>query len=158
MSNETSRPQDTADSGKTAVHALYRQMLDGWNSREAAACAAPFAETSEIIGFDGSQHTGRAGFAADLRRIFADHVTPAYVAKVRSVRLLTPDVAVLNAVVGMVPSGQTDLNPQLNAVQSVVAARHDEQWRIELFQTTPAQYHGRPELAQQLTDELRKLL
>jgi hypothetical protein len=26
------------------------------------------------------------------------------------------------------------------------------------FQTTPAQYHGRPELVQQLTDELRQCL
>ena len=41
--------------------------------------------------------------------------------------------------------------------------RHDAvkragRWRIILFQNTPAQFHGRPELAQQLTDELRELL
>jgi len=28
---------------------------------------------------------------------------------------------------------------------------------IALFQNTPAQFHGRPELAQQLTEELRQL-
>jgi len=27
-----------------------------------------------------------------------------------------------------------------------------------LFQNTPAQFHGRPELVQQLTEELRQLL
>jgi hypothetical protein len=31
-------------------------------------------------------------------------------------------------------------------------------WRIALFQNTPAQFHGRPELVQQLTEQLRQLL
>lgn len=158
MSTDVFRPPEMPSADETEVRALYRQMLDGWNQRDGDACAAPFAEDSDIVGFDGSQHTGRAGFASDLRRIFADHVTPAYVAKVRSVRMLAPDVAVLNAVVGMVPAGQADINPQLNAVQTIVAARHGGLWRIVHFQTTPAQYHGRPDLAQQLTDELRQLL
>jgi hypothetical protein len=39
-----------------------------------------------------------------------------------------------------------------------VAARHGGRWLIALFQNTPAQFHGRPELAQQLTEDLRQLL
>jgi uncharacterized protein (TIGR02246 family) len=74
------------------------------------------------------------------------------------VRFLTPDVAILRAVVGRVPPGQSDLNPAANAVQSLVAVKQDDQWRIALFQNTPAQFHGRPELAQKLTEELRQLL
>jgi len=72
--------------------------------------------------------------------------------------LLTPDVAILRAVVGMVPPGQSDINPAVNTVQSLVAKKQDDRWRIALFQNTPAQFHGRPELVQQLTDELRQLL
>jgi len=90
--------------------------------------------------------------------MFADHPTAIYVGKVRGVRFLTPQVAILRAVAGMVPRGQPDLNPAVNAIQTLVAARHDGQWQIELFQNTPAQFHGRPELAQQLTEELRQLL
>jgi uncharacterized protein (TIGR02246 family) len=74
------------------------------------------------------------------------------------VRFLTPEVAVLRAVSGLVPPGQPDLNPAANAVQALIAVRQEDQWRIALYQNTPAQFHGRPELAQQLTDELRKLL
>jgi uncharacterized protein (TIGR02246 family) len=74
------------------------------------------------------------------------------------VRFLTPETAILRAVAGMVPAGQTDLNPAVNAVQSLVAAKSMGRWRIALFQNTPAQFHGRPELAQKLTEELRKLL
>ena len=73
-------------------------------------------------------------------------------------RFLTPDVAILRAVVGMVQPGQSDLNPAVNAVQSLVATKQDDKWRIALFQNTPAQFHGRPELVQKLTEELRQLL
>ena len=65
----------------------------------------------------------------------------------------------VRAVAGMVPPGKADIDPALNAVQSLVAAKApNDEWRIALFQTTPAQFHGRPELVQQLTDELRQLI
>jgi uncharacterized protein (TIGR02246 family) len=120
--------------------------------------AGAFAEDGESIGFDGSVVSGRTEIWRHLSQIFADHPTAAYVAKVRSVRLLAADVAILRAVSGMVPPGKADLNPAVNAVQTLVATRRDGRWRIALLQNTPAQFHGRPELAQALTDELRRLL
>ncbi len=73
-------------------------------------------------------------------------------------RFLTPAVAVLRAVAGLIPPGQTDLNPALNAVQTLVAAAQDGHWRIELYQNTPAALHGQPEQSAALTAELRQLL
>jgi uncharacterized protein (TIGR02246 family) len=101
---------------------------------------------------------GRAEIESGIRQIFTDHQTAAYVWKIRDVRLLSPEVAVLRAVAGMVPPGQLDLNPAVNTIQTLVAAKYDGQWRIALFQNTPAQFHGRPELVQQLTKELQQLL
>lgn len=157
MSTPAFRPQDAA-SQEIEIRALYREMLDGWNKQNADASAAPFAEDGEAIGFDGSQHSGRAGIASEIRQIFANHQTATYVAKVKSVRFLTPDVAILRAITGLVPPGQTDINPAVNAHQTVIAARRDGTWRIVLLQNTPAQFHGRPELAQQWTEELQELL
>jgi uncharacterized protein (TIGR02246 family) len=137
---------------------LYDQLLDCWNQRSAGDFAALFSENGSVVGFDGSQMHGRAAIAAELGRIFADHQTAPYVGKVREVRLLAPDVALLRAIVGMVPPGQADINPAVNAVQSLVATRQAGAWRIALFQNTPAQFHGRPDLAEQLTSELRQLL
>jgi len=77
---------------------------------------------------------------------------------VREVRFLSTDIALLRAVVGMVPPGQNDINPAVNAIQSLVAVKDKDIWRITLFQNTPAQFHGRPELAEELTKELRQLL
>ncbi len=143
---------------KKQIEALYQQFLDGWNSRDAEALAAPCTEDAVLIGFDGSQNIGRAEILATLSQIFADHITAPYVSKVREVRLLNSDAAILRAIVGMVPPGQVDIAPALNAIQTIVAARVDGTWRIALIQTTPAQFHGRPELVKQLTDELRQLL
>lgn len=87
--NDTRLPElSPADEG--AVRALYHRVLEGWNLRDGAALAGPFAEDGEVIGFDGTRHSGRSVIAAELGRIFADHVTPEYVAKVRRIRGLGP--------------------------------------------------------------------
>jgi uncharacterized protein (TIGR02246 family) len=158
MSLPPFRKQDNASSDETEIRTLYRQVLDGWNKRSADAFAAPFTPDGEIIGFDGSQMIGQEEIVSTLRQIFADHVTAPYVSKVKSVRLLSSEVAVLRAIVGMVPPGQSDLNPSVNAHQTLVAVKHDGAWRTAFFQNTPAQFHGRPELVQQMTEELRQLL
>lgn len=156
MTSQSTQPQDAAD--EHAVRTLYSQLLAGWNKRSADEYAALFTETSNVVGFDGSQMDGRAAIAAELRRIFADHVTATYVGKIREIRFLAPAVALLRAVAGMVPPGKTELNPAVNTIQSLIAIKQADQWYITLFHNTPAQFHGRPELVQQLTEELRQLL
>lgn len=154
MDLDAAQQQNMSSSDEEAVRALYRQILNGWNQHDAAAFAAPFAENGEIIGFDGSQMFGRGEITTTLRQIFSSHVTAPYVSKVKSVRLVGPGVAILRAIVGMIPPGQKELNPAVNAHQTIVATQHDGRWRVELLQNTPAQFHGRPELVQQMTDEL----
>jgi uncharacterized protein (TIGR02246 family) len=158
MDSDTFGPQDSPSPDEIEVRELYRQMLDGWNKRSAGAFAAPIAEDGDLIGFDGSQLIGRSEIVSMLQRIFADHPTAPYVSKVKSVRFLSPEVAVLRAIVGMIPPAQPDLDPNLNALQTLIASKRDGQWRIVLFQNTPAQFHGRPDLVQQMTEELRQLL
>jgi uncharacterized protein (TIGR02246 family) len=141
------------------IRALYQQLIDGWNRRSGASVAAAFADDGDIIGFDGSHHRGRLSIAADLRAIFGSHQTPAYVGIIRSVRPIAPGVAILLAHAGMIPAGASDLDPDLHTVHTLVAA--DEgggRWRISLFQSTPAAFHGFPEEREALTQELRGLL
>lgn len=158
MDSHASRRQDVLSSDEMEVRKLYQQMMAGWNERNAEKFANLFAENGEVVGFDGSQMIGRSEIAATLGQIFADHVTAPYVSKVKSVHLLSPEVIMLRAIVGMVPPGQTDLNPAVNAHQTLVAVKHDGMWRIKFFQNTPAQFHGRPDLVQQMTEELRQML
>ena len=138
------------------VRALYEGILEHWNARDARRMAALFTPGCNVVGFDGSQLEGRAAIESEMTRIFTDHPTARYVGIVRQVQLLSPTVAALRAVAGMVPPGQTDLNPGLNAIQTLIATKRDESWRVVLYQNTPAAFHGRPEAVKALTDELRQ--
>lgn len=140
------------------VKKLYVRLIDGWNANDAAAMAAPLAIDALVIGYDGSEMFGREEVARQLDQIFADHRTATYVTKVRSVKPLDSDTALLHAVVGMVPPGGEEIMPDRNAIQTLVAQRDDDGWSVKLFQTTPAQFHGRPELTEALTAELAELL
>lgn len=76
---------------------------------------------------------GSAAIEQHLAPIFADHPTGAFVAIVRGVTLLASDVALLRAIAGMVAPGASDLNPAVNAIQTLVAAKQEDRWRIALF-------------------------
>jgi uncharacterized protein (TIGR02246 family) len=148
------------------IHALYREFLLAWNDLDAEKLAAAFTDDADLIGFDGSQLHGRAEIESTIKKIFDDHGKPSapgqgpqtgtFVSAVRRVRFLSPDIAVLTAVNGSAVSGK--LAPERNAVQSLVAVRTPVGWRIAHLQNTPAQYHGRPDLAEALTKELGRLL
>ncbi|MBA3874786.1 MAG: SgcJ/EcaC family oxidoreductase [Anaerolineae bacterium] len=158
MTPQTVSPQTPSSAPEFPIYALYRQLLEAWNNQDAHAFAATFAENGSSVGYDGSIMNGLAEIEMTLSGIFTNHKTAAYVAIVREIRFLSPQVAMLRAVVGMIPPGKTELNPERNAIQSLVANFADNQWRIALFQNTPARFDGRPELAETLTQELRQLL
>jgi uncharacterized protein (TIGR02246 family) len=140
---------------RTSVYCI--KLLKRWNKRRASEMTDLFADDGNLVGFDGSQINGRSEARSVLGQIFADHQTAAYLGTVKEVRLLSPDVAILRAVAGMVPPGQSDINPEVNAVQTLVAVKRQNKWSIALFQNTPAA-HGRPELSERLTEELRQAL
>jgi uncharacterized protein (TIGR02246 family) len=143
---------------ESEVRALYRALIEGWNRRNAGAMARLFMESGSVVGFDGSQIDGSAAIETTMAQIFGRHATAPFVAIPREVRRLGPvgpGSALLRAIVGMVPSGKTEPDPALNAIQSLIAVRGGDRWRIALFQNTPAAFHGRPELVAQMTEELR---
>jgi uncharacterized protein (TIGR02246 family) len=137
------------------VRALYDQLIAAWNDHDGEAMAEPFAEDGVIIGFDGSISSGRERIGAEMSNIFADHETARYIVKVQSARPLGPQAMILRAIAGLVPPGQTAINPETNSHQTVVAEDQQGRWMIVLFQNTPAQFHGRPGLVEDMTRELQ---
>jgi uncharacterized protein (TIGR02246 family) len=141
-----------------AVAGVYRRLIAGWNANDAAEMAAAVAPGGLVIGYDGSQMSGRAAVQEQLGAVFRDHRTASYVTKVRSIHAFGETVGLLHAVAGMVAPGGSEILAERNAIQTVVARRDDHEWVAALFQTTPAQFHGRPELAEALTAELNEVL
>jgi uncharacterized protein (TIGR02246 family) len=137
---------------------LYRRLLEAWNRQDGDGMAACFDAEGEMIGFDGSYAQGPGGIADHLEPIFSDHETARFVAKVKSVREIGDGVTLLRAAAGMVPPGASDINPETNTHHTLVARKSDNEWRVILFQNTPAQFHGRPELVEAWTKELDGLL
>jgi uncharacterized protein (TIGR02246 family) len=140
------------------TRALYSRLIEAWDKRNARDYALQFATDGVLIGFDGSQVNGQLEVGGHVTEVFTHHQTPRYVTIVRDVRSLATDVTLLRANAGLIPAGREDIDPALNAVQSMVAVRKSGTWQIALFQNTPAAFHMRPELAKQLCEELRTKL
>ncbi len=81
-SSSTSRSADEA-----AIHALYQQLMDGWNKGSGEAFAAPFAEDGDLVGMDGTHLKGRQEIISFNQQLFDTYVKGSrLVGKVRSVR------------------------------------------------------------------------
>ena len=142
----------------TEVQNLYNKLIDAWNRRDAKGMSDQFADQGVQIGFDGSKLIGKGEILAHLTPIFLDHPTAPFITKVKEIRSLGTDAAILYAIAGMIPPGKSDIEPAVNAHQTLVAVKMNNSWQVELFQNTPAQFHGRPELVEEMTEELRQLL
>ncbi|WP_432352042.1 SgcJ/EcaC family oxidoreductase [Sporosarcina sp. A2] len=138
------------------INSLYQRLIDTWNKRDAKGMADQFTEQGIQIGFDGSKVIGREEISSHLEPILENHPTALFITLVKNIRALGTDTAILQAIAGMIPPGKTDIEPTINAHQTLVAVKKDNDWKIELFQNTPAQFHGRPEIVEQMTDELRR--
>ena len=66
----------------------------------------------------------------------------------------------MHAVGGTIMAGQSDIESERNSVHMIVAKKDDasSQWQIVAFQNTRAQYIGRPDVVQALTEDLRREL
>jgi uncharacterized protein (TIGR02246 family) len=155
MSPESYKPQ-SAD--EIAVLELYHRLIEAWNKKNAHAFAHLFSGRATVIGFDGSQMNNQEQIETVLKKIFTDHPTGQYIVKPRDIRHLDKHCLLLLSVAGMIPYGQSSINPSINAIQSLVATKHEDGWYIELFQNTPAQFHGKPEMVTELSNELNELL
>ena len=139
------------------VRSLYKQLLESWNNHNVAGFANLFADDGNSVGFDGSQMNGRKQINDEIAQIFAHHKVASYVGIIREIRPLAATVFVLRAVAGMIPPGASAINPAVNAIQTLIAQKEQEQFRIAIFHNTPAAFHGRPELSMQLTEELQQV-
>jgi uncharacterized protein (TIGR02246 family) len=137
------------------IRKLYQSLLDNWNKNDASAFAKLFTKEGSAVGFDGSQMNGQIEIENELTKIFSNHKVASYVNIIREVRRLSDSVYLLRAVVGMIPPEKNEIDPKTNAIQTLVAQKEGDQFKISLFQNTPAAFHGRPELSLKLTQELQ---
>ena len=153
MSNEhANHPATNLESGTTihdekttvnhaadeeAVRDLYRELMDGWNRGSGEAFAAVFTEDGDLVAFDGTHFEGRAEIAPFHQELFDKWLKGTrLVGRVKDVRFLSPDVALMHAVGSTVMRGKAAPSPERDSIQTLVAVRRDGQWRLAAFQNT----------------------
>ena len=122
---------------EAAVRALYRELMDGWNKGSGEAFAAPFAGDGDLIGFDGTHVKGQREIASFHQPLFDKWLKGTrLVGEVKSVRFPTPDVALMHAIGGTVMRGKSEPSPERDSIQTMVATKRGDEWRLAAFQNT----------------------
>jgi uncharacterized protein (TIGR02246 family) len=141
---------------KAKIQNLYDQLIKSWNEQRADGMADLMSEDAHMIGFDGSEMHGPEDVRKTIAEIFRQYPTGIFVTITKDIKFLTDKVAMLRASTGIVPRGGDDINPNVNAHQTLVAVEENGQWKITLFQNTPAQFHMNPEKKEEMSSELRQ--
>ncbi len=135
MHDEKTTANHSAD--EAAVRDLFRELMDGWNRGSGDAFAATFAEDGDLVAFDGTHFHGRQEIAPFHQELFDKWLKGTrLVGRVKNVRFLTPDVALMHAVGSTVMRGKSEPAPERNSIQTLVAVRRDGEWRLAAFQNT----------------------
>jgi uncharacterized protein (TIGR02246 family) len=131
-SEKTANPADEA-----AVRDLYQKLMDGWNRSSGDAFAAAFTEDGDLVAFDGTHFEGREEIAPFHQELFDRWMKGTrLVGEVKDVRFLSPDVALMHAVGSTVMRGKSEPSPERDSIQTLVAVRQDDKWRLAAFQNT----------------------
>lgn len=144
LKQETVTEPATPGDPFAAAAALYQQLMDGWNAGDAERFAAPFAEDGQLVGFDGTHLRGRDEIVRFHRPLFERWLRGTrLVGTVTGCRTLAPGVALVHALGRTVPRGRREPAPERDSVQTLVAVRHGEDWRLAAFQNTRVRPMGR---------------
>jgi uncharacterized protein (TIGR02246 family) len=142
---------------RSELIALYKMLIVHWNNQNAKAMSLLYTTGGGQVGFDGSQITGAKNIEKHLSPIFRDHPTYKFVFKILNVRVLGENVGTVQAIAGMVPRNGMIIDSSKNTVQTMLARKVRGQWKVELFQNTPARLDGRPNVVKAMTKQLQGL-
>jgi len=130
---------DDKSADETAIRASVEQMVKGWNAKNGAEFAKPFAEDADYVVINGAQIKGRTAIAKGHQGIFDTiykNSTVSYL--VDSIRFLRQDVAVAH-VFGSLKITEGNVTQTGNARMTLVMTKNGGKWEIAAFQNTEVQ-------------------
>jgi uncharacterized protein (TIGR02246 family) len=129
---KTANPADEA-----AVRDLYQDLMDGWNRGSGDAFASAFTDDGDLVAFDGTHFEGREEIAPFHQELFERWMKGTrLVGEVKDVRFLSDEVALMHAVGSTVMRDKSEPAPERDSIQTLVAVRQDDKWRLAAFQNT----------------------
>jgi uncharacterized protein (TIGR02246 family) len=119
---------------EAAMREAVKQMETGWNTKNGATFAKPFAEDADYVIINGNYIKGRALIESSHQRIFDTVFKDTTLSlTVQQIRFLRLDVAVIH-VKGQRTSPASELNQ--GALITLIMTKEKQGWTIAAFQNT----------------------
>jgi uncharacterized protein (TIGR02246 family) len=132
----TTEPE-SHDADHAAVRGLYHELIEGWNEGSGARFAAVFTDDGDLVAFDGTHLGGRSVIEAFQQELFDKWVKGTRLTgTIEQVRFLDADTAVMLATGGTIMRRKTKPARARDSIQTLVAVRTPDGWRLTAFQNT----------------------
>lgn len=129
--NSAEKPKPAEKSEKESIQKAFQAYLEAFNKHDAKAVAGFWTESCVYMDRDsGAKTEGRNAILADMQKLFKDHTKVHFELQISSIRLIKPDVALVE--------GQDTINypgeyPDNNAFSAIVIKQGDS-WLIDSVQ------------------------
>lgn len=133
------KEEEEADAAVDNLATAAQKFVEAYNKKDAAAIAALFLPTGELIDRDGKSIRGRDAIAAHYKEIFEDDDVPQVALEASKVRMVTPDIVLED---GTVHFTATEDDPVRSIRYSAVQVKQpDGSWLLantrDLEEVTP---------------------
>ncbi|WP_169739703.1 SgcJ/EcaC family oxidoreductase [Amycolatopsis taiwanensis] len=123
---------------ETELHALIDEMNAAWG--DADAYGAVFTEDADYVTFFGGRARGRQEIIDSHRPLFEGAMRNSRLeGRIDSFAVLSPDVALVHTAGGLRKGKGERPSHRAGSVQTMVAVKDGERWRIRAFQNTKYQ-------------------
>jgi uncharacterized protein (TIGR02246 family) len=125
------------DGVESKLQNLLQRVLAAWERGDGRALAAEFADDGDIVFFEGSCLQGRPQIEAVMQHLFETTLRDTrYLAQVKALRFVTPEVALMQTLGGVVFPEETIIPVERCSVQTFVIVRIRGTWSVASFQNT----------------------
>ncbi|MEK6282461.1 MAG: SgcJ/EcaC family oxidoreductase [Acidobacteriota bacterium] len=130
------RATTTCAEDEAAIRENVRQMEAGWNTKQGALFAKPFAPDADYVVINGMYFQGRDAIEKAHQQIFNTVFKNTTVRlSIKQIRFLRLDVAVVH-VTGHRDAPENERELVSDAFMTMVMTRDKEGWKIAAFQNT----------------------
>jgi uncharacterized protein (TIGR02246 family) len=135
---------DPHENDRVAIAHTYANLVSAWNTHDARAFAATFAEDADFTNVAGTHTEGRSSVEAFHAPLFASIFKESHqTATIRSIRFLTANLAAVDVDCEMTGAKASDGTPRpyrKALINSVMARQGDGSWLILVLHNSELTY------------------
>ncbi|MER5757155.1 SgcJ/EcaC family oxidoreductase [Streptomyces sp. NPDC002088] len=128
----------TRAADETAIRNVLQRVYEAWNANDADAFVAEYTEDASAI-LPGSYRKSREEIRESMKAGFSTYLKGSTTTdKVRDIRFLSDDAAVVISETGILFPGETEVPEDRVVIASWVLTRQGGKWLLAAYQNSPA--------------------